>query len=242
MFHNRLRRQAGVVHHARILLAGIIFIIQPLLAEETAVRYDQINLNTYAAMEVENDIQIAVMYAQKEGPELAPLSDQVNRLITQAVQQAKQHDNIKVVTFGYQTSPRYHQKQMTGWRVRQSIRLESKDNQAMSKLLGGLQSSLALESLNYNISPKRRLEVEENLTTQAIDAFRKRAEQVTKQMNRKHYRLVEMTIQTTDQKPPAYRMRTGMMALGGSASAPTLEGGSQSLRVEISGRIELQLQ
>jgi predicted secreted protein len=182
------------------------------------------------------------MYAQKEGTELAPLSDQINRLITQAVKQAKQHDNIKIVTLGYQTSPRYHQQQMTGWRVRQSLRLESEDSQAMSKLIGGLQSSLALQSINYNISSKRRLEVEERLTTQAIEAFRKRAEQVTKQMNRKHYRLVEMTIQTTDQQPPPYRVRASTMALGGGSSAPTLEGGSQNLRVEISGRIELQLQ
>ncbi|MES9832684.1 MAG: SIMPL domain-containing protein [Candidatus Thiodiazotropha sp. DIVDIV] len=224
-----------------LLFVGLLSTTQSIVAEEATVHYDQVRLSTYATMEVENDIQIAVMYAQKEGSNLDQLADQVNQLISKAVQQVKQQKNIKVTTHRYQTSPRYHQQQLTGWRVRQSIRLESQESQAMSSLLGSLQSQLALESLSYKISTKRREAAEERLTNQAITAFRKRAEQITQQMERRHYRLVEMNLQTIDQSPQPYRMRASMMALESAATAPTIEGGSQTLRVEISGRIELQL-
>lgn len=235
MLHPCLRETTGLI------LIGLLSTAQPLFAEESTRHYDQVRLDTYASMEVENDIQIAVLYAQKEGSDPGLLSDQVNQLISKAVQQTKQQKNIKVTTQSYQTTPRYHQQKLTGWRVRQSIRLESQDSQAMSNLLGSLQSVLALESLSYNISAKRRSAAEEKLTTQAINAFRKRAEQITQQMGRSHYRLIEMSLQTNDQPPQPYRMRANMMALESASSAPTIESGSQTLSVEISGSIELQL-
>ncbi|MET0009014.1 MAG: SIMPL domain-containing protein [Candidatus Thiodiazotropha sp. 6PLUC9] len=236
MRHRWLRETAGII------FIGLLSATQSLFAGESTVHYDQVRLSTSAKMEVENDIQIAVMYAQKEGSDLGQLTDQVNQLITQALQKAKQQKSIKVSTHSYQTSPRYQKQQLIGWRVRQSIRLESQESEAMSSLLGSLQGSLALESLSYKISTERREAAEERLTNQAIMAFRKRAEQITQQMQRSHYRLLEMSLQTIDQSPQPYRMRGTMMALESSPSAPAIEAGSQTLSVEISGRIELQLE
>ncbi|MES9992011.1 MAG: SIMPL domain-containing protein [Candidatus Thiodiazotropha sp.] len=212
-----------------------------LFAEEQALHYDRIKLQSSASAEVENDTLIAVLYAQKEGNEPTVLSDGVNQLITQAVSEAKQSEGIKVQTLGYQTSPIYQQQRLSGWRVRQSMRLQSMHNDRLSQLLHKLQTSLALESISYRISPQQREKVEEKLTLQAIDAFRKRAQLVTKQFGRKQYRLVEMTIATSD-RPFRPMMRANMMAMEKSRAAPTLEAGSQSLRVEISGTIELQVE
>ncbi|MEJ2620108.1 MAG: SIMPL domain-containing protein [Candidatus Thiodiazotropha sp.] len=223
------------------LLIIAVYSTQPAFSDQQTLHYNQINLSAYAAMEVDNDIQIAVLYAQKEGGNLNQLTDQVNRLVSQAVQQVKQHPAVKVSTLGYQTAPRYQQQQLIGWRVRQEIRLESDDNQLLSELLGKLQSSMALQSIRYEISTKQRLVAEEKLTKQAINAFRARAEQITQQMGSNQYRLVEMSLQTTDQQPQPYTMRATMMALEHSTSAPTLEAGSQNLKVEVNGRIELQL-
>ncbi|ODB84629.1 hypothetical protein A3195_02660 [Candidatus Thiodiazotropha endoloripes] len=216
--------------------------ISPLKAEESALHYDLVELNAYATMEVDNDTQTAVLYAQREGTDLKQLTDQINRLIAEAVKTAKQRNEIKVSTLGYRTSPRYQQQQLIGWRVRQSIRLESQNNHAMSNLLGSLQSKLALESLSYSISANQRQTAEETLTAQAISAFRKRAEQITEHMGRSRYRLVELTLQTIDHSPGPYPMRANMMAIEGRASSPTLEGGSQTLRVDANGKIELQLE
>ncbi|MCG7981321.1 MAG: SIMPL domain-containing protein [Candidatus Thiodiazotropha lotti] len=235
-------RHTGLYLNSCLILIATVISVTALHAEEPARQYDLVQLNAYATMEVDNDTQIATLYAQREGTDLKLLTDQVNSLIAEAVKTAKQRSDIKVSTLGYRTSPRYHQQQLIGWRVRQSIRLESKTSPAMNSLLGSLQSKLALDSLSYTISTKKRQAAEESLTTRAISAFRKRAEQVTEQMGRSRYRLVEMHLQTIDHSPAPYPMRANMMAIEGRASAPTLEAGSQTLRVDANGKIELQLE
>jgi predicted secreted protein len=225
-----------------LLCLCLISPIPHLQAGEQVDHYDRINLHSSASAEVENDTLIAVLYAQKEGSEPAQLTNSVNQLISQAVKQAKGREGIKVQTLGYQTSPIYQQQRLTGWRVRQSIRLESMQSDRLSELLNKLQSSLALDSITYSISPAQREKVEESLTLQAIDAFRKRADLVTRQFGRKRYRLVEMQIAASDHTIRPFSSRTGMLAMGGAPeAAPTLEAGSQTVRIEISGTIELQI-
>jgi len=222
------------------LIAGLL-LSQPLAAQESEIRFDQVNLSAQAAMEVDNDNLIAVLYAQKEGSDPASLSDSVNLTISQAVAEAKQAEGVKLQTLGYQTSPIYQQQRLSGWRVRQSIRLESRQNEVLSGLLSRLQASLALESINYAVSPERQQAVEESLIKQAIEAFRQRATLITQQWGRKTYRLVEMNIHTANQPVQPMRLRASMMAMEGTVTAPTLEAGSQTLSVEVSGRIEMQL-
>ncbi|MCU7795662.1 MAG: SIMPL domain-containing protein [Candidatus Thiodiazotropha sp. (ex Myrtea spinifera)] len=211
-------------------------------AEEQPVRYDQINLSAQASMEVDNDTLIAVLYAQKEGSDLSALTNLVNQEIASALDKAKATEGIKVQTLGYRTSPIYQQKRLTGWRVKQSIRLESRQSERLSQLLSRLQSSLALESISYAVSNEQRLSVEEALVKQAISAFQQRAKLVSTQLGHKTFRLIEMSINTSGQPIQPMRMRASMMAMEGKVSAPSLEAGSQRLQVNINGRIELQIQ
>jgi predicted secreted protein len=224
-----------------LLCLNLAIAPSPLSAQEQPTHYDRITLHSGASTEVQNDTLIAILYAQKEGSEPGSLSDSVNRLISQAINQAKSSEGIKVETLGYQTSPIYHQQRLSGWRVRQSLRLESMHSDRLSLLLNKLQSSLALESINYAISPAQREKVEESLTLQAIDAFRRRAELVTKQFGRSQYRLVDMAIQTSDRPVRPVRMRASMMAAEGGSAAPILAPGNQTVRIEVTGTIELQI-
>jgi predicted secreted protein len=229
--------------HKSFLIGLICLIMAPTLsADETPIRYDQIDLSAQASMEVDNDTLIAVLYAQQEGSDLSALTNKVNSAITQAVGQAKAAESVTVQTLGYQTSPTYQQQRLTGWRVRQSIRLESRQSERLSQLLSQLQSTLALDSLSYAVSTERRQAVEDQLIKQAIDAFQRRAKLITTRLGHKQYRLVEMSINTSGQTPRPIRLRASMMAMEKSVAAPSLEAGSQTIRVDVSGRIELQLQ
>lgn len=224
-----------------LLLLGLLLPLT-LTAAEKPPRYDQINLGAEASRETDNDTLIAVLSAQKEGNDPANLSAEVNQLISKAVALAKQEPQVKVQTLGYQTSPIYQQQRLIGWRVKQSLRLESRDNEKLSQLLGRLQSSLALESINYAVSDERRQALEEELIKKALASFRHRAQLITAELGRQSYRLVDMTIQSHSQKMPPMPMRPRMMAMESSAVAPTLEAGQQTLRVEVIGTIELQLE
>ena len=226
----------------RALYLFCLFLALPLQAAEDSQRYDQINLTAEASQETDNDTLVAVLAAQQEGDDPAALSDSVNRLITEAVTAAKAEPDIKLQTLGYQTSPRYQQQRLIGWRVKQSLRLQSQNGEKLSRLISRLQNKLALESISYSISDERRREVEESLISRALEAFQKRAQLVTEQLGRKHYRMVELQIHNSSQPVQPLRMRASMMSMEASRAAPSLEAGSQTLRVEVNGRIELQLE
>jgi predicted secreted protein len=231
----------------RLILSGLIalyvclMVPSPLQAADTdPLRYDQVNLSAEASQETDNDTLIAVLAAQKEGSDPAALSGSINRLIEQAVAEAKKEPAIKVQTLGYQTSPTYQQQRLSGWRVKQSLRLESRNSEVLSQLLGRLQNTLALESISYAISDEQRSAVEEALITRALDAFEQRARLITKQLGRESYRLVQMRVINSGQSAPRMPMRASSMLME-AAAPPTLEAGTQTLRVEVSGTIELQL-
>ena len=226
---------------------GFIFMLclllsMPLQAADDNLHYDQINLTAEASQETDNDTLVAVLSAQQEGSDPAVLGDSVNRTINEAVEAAKQVPGIKLQTLGYQTSPRYQQQRLIGWRVKQSLRLQSTDGEKLSQLISRLQSKLALESISYSVSDERRRLAEEHLITEALAAFQQRAQLVTERLGRKTYRLVEMQIHTSSQPIHPVRMRASMMSMDESAASPSLEAGTQTLRVEINGRIELQLE
>ena len=226
----------------RTLCLFCLLLALPLHAEEDSLRYDQINLTAEASQETDNDTLVAVLAAQQEGDDPAVLSDNVNRLIGEAIAAAKGEPEIKLQTLGYQTSPRYQQQRLIGWRVKQSLRLQSQNGEKLSRLISRLQSKLALESISYSISDERRRQVEESLISRALEAFQKRAQLITEQLGRKSYRLVEVHIHNSSQPVQPLRMRAGMMSMEAtSRAAPSLEAGSQTLRVEVNGRIELQL-
>jgi predicted secreted protein len=220
-----------------------LLVALPLQADEETLHYDQVNLTAEASQEADNDTLVAVLSAQREGKDPAALSDSVNRLISAAIDEAKKEPQIKLQTLGYQTSPRYQEQRLIGWRVKQSLRLESQEGEKLSQLLSRLQSKLALESISYSISDERRRSVEETLISQALKAFQQRAQLVTERLGRKTYRLVEMHINTSSQPVQPMRMRRGgAMSMESTVASPKLEAGTQTLRVEINGRIELQLE
>jgi predicted secreted protein len=156
-----------------------------------------------------------------------------------ALDKDKATDGIKVQTTQYNTSPLYDKKIITGWRARQSIRLESKDADALSDLIGELQKRLSIGSVNYAVSKAARDLAEESLTSEALTKYRQRAELVTRDLGRKTYRIVQININSQGAHPRqvAYATR-GIAAMEGPAG-PAIEAGVQSVTVNVSGTIEV---
>lgn len=204
--------------------------------------YDRIDFGVSAKAQVENDTLTAVLYALKQGPDLAALSGEVNKAIAAAVKRARQESAVTVQTLDYETFPNnYQNNRPAGWLVRQSIRLESKSPEPLAKLVGELQSGLALGSMGYAISPERFKEQEEKLIDQALAAFRGRAERIAKDLGRAQYRIVQARIERGGRPEPRPFRAMGMAAEAAPAALPpTLEAGRDTVEVQVNGTIELQ--
>lgn len=199
--------------------------------------YDRISLSASAEREVENDTLVAELYAEHQAQRQRDVSTVVNGAVAWALKKSKGQAGIKVQTTQYNTSAVYNKQTITGWRARQSIRLESTDAEKLSDLIGELQEKLSIGSIRYAVSKAARDAVEETLTSQAIAQFKRRAELVTRDLGRKSYRLVQLNIhaQGGNPRPVAYAARGMAM----DAAAPAIEAGVQTLGVNISGTIEV---
>ncbi len=227
---------------AVVLLAGTVLCATVVSAVEEPLTYDRIELSVSAETDVENDTLIAVLYAQRQGPDAAALAGEVNREVSQAVAAAKEVPGIRVQTLGYQTNPVYEKQRLSGWRVQQSIRLESRDAARISALIGDLQARLAVQSIGYSVSPEVRRQEEDRLISEAITRFEQRAELVARQLGRAGYRLVRLAVETSEVAPPPQPFRAMAMEASLAASPPVLEAGTQKVEVRVRGSVELQLQ
>ena len=211
-------------------------------AHEAPPTFDRVDFQVSATQEVENDTLVAIMYSERNGQQPATLADDVNRTITWAVDLAKKTPEIKVQTLSYRQEPLYRNQKVTGWRVRQSIRLESTDAAALSTLIGSLQERLSVASLQYTISPDVRTKVENTLIERALEKFERRGKLIAEKLGRPDYRIVNVNINTSGSAPVPVRMRAvAAMAESSRVTAPTVEPGVQTVTVQISATIELEV-
>ena len=208
------------------------------IAHETTDHYDRVHLSASAQAQIDNDTVVATLYAQEEGSDAVQLANLVNNRINEAIELVKQHDAIKLQTNNYSTNPVYHNNKITGWRARQSIRLESQDMTLMSGVLGDLQQTLALEGMSFSVSPGLKNSTDDELISEALKVFEKRAKNITQQLNRKNYKIVDINVSTSVNHYA--RRNYELAAMASKIAAPSIEGGEQTLQVMISGQIELE--
>jgi len=215
------------------------------VADPTSTAYDRVALSVTAQERVGNDTLVADLYSEREDERAAEAATEVNENVSWAIGEARKVDGVSVQTTGYYSHPVYRDQTVIGWRVRQSIRLESRDAAGLSELIGRLQGRLAMSSINYKISPQRRAEAEDSLIKQALASFNKRAGLISMELGRPGYRIVNLDVVTSG--TPARPMVGQRMAMAmesdaaGGVAPPTLESGVQNVQVRVNGTIELKL-
>jgi predicted secreted protein len=208
-----------------------------LLADDREVIFDEVGLSASAEQEVDNDRARAVLFAEREGIDPADLAKIVNRDVEWALRQLEGVVGIDVSTPSYQTIPIYNKGHIDGWRVRQTLRLESSDYVAMSEVLGRLQKRLGLQGMSFYLSDAGRQDAEDALIPEALKRFKARADMVVRQMGRKAYRLVAVSVDNDGASPIRPRVLTARME---AAAAPPLEAGTSKVRITVSGSIQLR--
>lgn len=220
-------------------LAVLLILVSTSASADQNTYYDRVHLSVSAEQEVDNDTLIAELSAREEGEDQAALASAVNRTIKQAVEKSKQVPDIEVRTLAYQTHPRYQKQRLIGWQVHQTMQLKSGNIKALSQLLGKLQNDLAIDLLRYDVSPPQRENMEQVLIEQAIERFKKRADNVTRQLGRNKYRLVKMNINTQEETVRPTQMRNMSVMQESQVAPPQIEPGKQTLRVTVDATIEL---
>jgi predicted secreted protein len=201
---------------------------------------NRVGFQVERSRDVANDWIQVVVGVTDEGVDSARLADRINATMSRAMAVAKAAPAVRVKSGGYATHPVHQDGKLRRWRASQDLVLESADVDAVTALVGKLQSELLLRSIGFSISPERRRATEDELITEALAAFKARAEIVRENLGASHYEIVQLSIGTQGGPPPR-PVFAEMRAMGASKVAPpALEGGTSRLSVHVNATIELE--
>jgi predicted secreted protein len=223
----------------RLALAALL--VPLVAAAQDAPRgplFGFVTLSAQAEREVPNDTLYATFAAEAEGADPARLADGVNRTLRGALEEARTVPGVRAQSGAYQTYPVYDKNRIARWRVRQELRLESRDFAAATALIGRLQASLALQRLALGVSGEARRSAENALIAQAIAAFDERARIARDALKAKGYRLRDLTVSAGGPAPP--RPLALRAAAAATPAPPALEAGATRLVVTASGTVQMQ--
>jgi predicted secreted protein len=223
-----------------IILAALVTGINVAFADDE-LRYNQVRLQSQQTEAVSNDTMHVSMNTYAEMQDPAKLAAKINNDMEWALQQAKQVQGVKINTGSYQTWPITRKEVTTGWRGQQDLVLESADTETLSRLVGQLQDRLQIKSMNFTVSDEKRAGVENRLINAALDAFKQRAGIIGDNLKASDFRIVEINVNTSTQRPPMLRQaRMASMSMEAS-DAVAVEGGESDVSVTVNGTIELQI-
>ena len=128
---------------------------------------------------------------------------------------------------------------LQGWRGRAEIRIESRDFEAASALIGKLQTNMQLGGINFSVSPEARRTVENELITEAIAAFKARADIVKAALGGRSYKLQRLNVANGYNAPQPRFAVARMASASAEVAAPSLEAGVSVVTVNANGAIEV---
>jgi predicted secreted protein len=231
-----------MIRNTLVALAGLLGAVTVTAQPLDPVRFNQVDLQAEVSREVPNDLMNANLFAEVSDPSAPKVADQLNRLTAEALKTAGEFKAVKARSGYVQTYPVYDRaNRLTGWRGRAEIRLESKDVQSMAALIGKLQSTLQLGGVSFAVSPELRRQVENELVTDGVAAFRARADIAAKALGGRGYKIRRIGLNTGGFAPgPRPLARAQMAPAAAEVAPPAFEAGTSTVNVVANGTIEVE--
>ncbi len=225
----------------KILLTALAALILATTAPASGndqIQFNIVNLVVEQSRQVENDVMVVLMQAAAQKNSSAEAGKAVNEVMFRADRVISADERVTHQTMNYQTHPVYQDRVVTGWTVSQQLRLQSGDFQTLTAMVGTLQEELQVISLQFQVSEIKRSAEIDTLIVEALDAFTKKAELITRTMKARDYRLVAISIDENG-SPVVYRGMVQAEAMAARAPAPQVEAGDSRILVRVSGSIQL---
>ncbi len=209
-----------------------------LLLTASAFSETIVELSSEASRSAVNDLIRTTVAAEATGTTPGELSRDVNRLIANALKTAKAYPGVKTRSSGTTTYPIYSAQggKIESWRMRSELTLEATDGAALSELLGELQASLIVSSLVMQPSPDTRKSAENAATTDALAAFKARAQLIADALGQ-HYTIKQIAVSSSGRAPPVTPMLRSAAVHSADTMSMPIEAGESRVTVSVAGQI-----
>jgi len=234
---------------------ALFFIFSPVMANDVVHLPEgqtALNISATERVEVEQDMLVASLRIQEEGKDAKTVQKAINEAMQKATALAKSLPSLKVETGQYYVHPDYrytrkadgsNEQILDKWRGAQTITIKSDMAEDVLNITGQLQDmDFMMNSLNYQLSPKKYESVRDGLMETTIIALRKRAQRVAKALGKSDVDIVEINVDAAPMHHPrpvyARAAKMEMMAMSADAAmpAPTAEAGETTVSMTINAR------
>jgi uncharacterized protein len=209
----------------RVLCLGltvVALLAAPALAQEP--ERTRLVLSETATREVEQDTLVAVLAARAEAAAPREAQAAVNRAMTAAIERAEVAAGVRAATGGYRVYQEYDREgRPDNWIAEQDLRLTAREAAPLLELVGALQEAgLILNGLAYELSAEARRTLEDELAIEAIEALRRRAEQVAATLAMRVETIAVLRVGEPADEPPIHPMMRTTMAEAAAAPPSAL--------------------
>lgn len=176
-----------------------------------------ISLAATERVEVEQDLLIAHLSYEAENKDPAKLQEEINKIMTKALAEAKAVKTVKVSTLGYQVYPYDYNpdprplqpgeqpKLERKWRGSQTLMLKGKASDDLLNLVGKLQAlRLNVSNLSYTVSPELMEETQNIMLESALRKLKTKAERTAKALGKSQSNLLNVNVDVGGFAPPPY--------------------------------------
>ncbi|WP_294000592.1 SIMPL domain-containing protein [Sphaerotilus sp.] len=204
----------------------------------------QLSFSASASLEVTRDVLTVSLQAVRDGTDAAVVQSALKQVLDTALNEARKAAEpgaLAVRTEGFNLALRYGREgKPSGWTGTAGLVLEGRDIARVAATAGKL-TGLTIVGAGYSLSRELRERHEAELTAQAIQKFRSRADEMARQFGYSGYQLREVNVQASDAdgggRPPLVMMRASA-AQADAAPMPT-EAGKGLLSATVQGTVTL---
>lgn len=212
-----------------------------------------VNLNASATVEVNKDWLSVTFSTTRDGADAAAVQSQLKQALDAALAEARRiarPGQVEVQTGAFSLFPRYAQptsKQIAagqpggiaGWQGTTELVVEGRDTAAIGQLTSRI-TTLSIARVATSLSLEARQKVEGEVTAQAIQRFREKADGVSRHFGFTGYTVREVSVSGDAPMPAAaaYARPMAMKAMAEDAALP-VEAGKASVTISVGGSVQM---
>ncbi len=203
------------------------------------------SLQASGTIEVQQDLLTISMTTSKDGADATTVQTQLKTALDAALTEAKkaaQPGQLDVRTGAFSMYPRYARDgKINGWQGTVELVLEGRDFARISTTAGKI-STLTMGQVSFALSREARAKVEAEAQTQAIERFKAKASEISKNFGFSSYSIREVSVNANDQGvSPRGRGAQMMQAKSMASDEPVpIEAGRSNVIVNVSGSVQMK--
>ena len=202
-----------------------------------------LQLSASGTVEVQQDLLSMTLGTTRDGADAGAVQSQVRSALDAALAEAKkdaQPGQLDVRTGNFNLSPRYSREgKITGWQGSAELILEGRDFTRITRAASRI-GTLTVSNVGFALSREQRQKSEAEAQQQAIENFRRKADELTRGFGFSGYSLREVSVNASHGGPVQPRMMAAAAKSFSSDAPVPVEAGKTAVTVNVSGSVQLR--